>query len=323
MKNILVTGGAGFIGSHLIDELLQKDFNIICLDNFDAFYAEEIKLQNIHNANQLSNFKLVRGDIRNENLLTKIFKENQIDVVIHLAGKAGVRPSIDQPKEYFDVNVNGTLCLLEVMREHHVKKLVFASSSSVYGNNSKIPYAENDVVDFPISPYAASKKSCELLTHTFHHLYEFDVLNLRFFTVFGPRQRPDLAIHKFFKAIYANQPIKVFGDGSTSRDYTFVSDTVDGIIAALNYVLQNKNVYDIINLGNHQPVELKTLIENIETCTHKQFVKEYLPMQPGDVNQTYASINKAFEILNYTPKKTIKEGLNLFNEWYLNTQIHE
>lgn len=261
-------------------------------------------------------YTFIEGDIRNKDLLETIFKENAIDAVIHLAAKAGVRPSIANPHTYFDVNVNGTLCLIHAMNKHHVRKLVFSSSSSVYGNNSKIPYSETDNVDFPISPYAASKKSCELLIHTFHHLNKLDVINLRFFTVYGPRQRPDLAIHKFFKNIHSGNAIDVYGDGSTSRDYTYIDDIVQGICNSLNYLEANENVYEIINLGNNQPVKLFDLIDTIEQVTSKKFSINYLPPQDGDVNHTFADILKAKKLLLYNPTKAIKEGLFQFNVWY-------
>ena len=318
MKNstILVTGGAGFIGSNLIERLLHQGNEIICIDNFDAFYPKEIKEKNLLKSLTYSNCTFIEGDFRDRETLSKIFSENRIDVVVHLGAKAGVRPSISQPWEYFDVNLGGTLCLLETMKLHQVKKLVYASSSSVYGNNIKIPYSESDNVDYPISPYAASKKAGELVTHTFHHLHGFNVINLRFFTVYGPRQRPDLAIHKFFKSIYLGLPIDVYGDGSTSRDYTFIDDIVQGVCNSIDYLFNNTSVYENINLGNSSPITLNELIEIIEEVTHRNFVKNHLPMQEGDVNRTYADISKAQRLIHYNPSTPIRVGLKNFRDWY-------
>lgn len=312
----MVTGGSGFIGSNLIDKLIEQKKKIICIDNFDDFYSKNIKLNNMQASLKSPDYTFVEGDIRNQELLEKIFSENKIDAVVHLAAKAGVRPSISNPDIYFDVNVNGTLCLVHAMNKYQVKKLVFSSSSSVYGNNIKIPYSETDNVDFPISPYAASKKSCELLIHTFHHLNKLDVINLRFFTVYGPRQRPDLAISKFFKSIYNGRSIDVYGDGSTSRDYTYIDDIVQGICNSLTYLEHYENVYETINLGNNHPVKLTELIDIIEQVTLKKFSINYLPVQEGDVNHTFADIVKAKKLLSYNPTKTIKEGLLNFNDWY-------
>ena len=316
VNTVLVTGGSGFIGSSLVDSLIEQNIRVICIDNFDDFYPKSIKLSNMQMSLKSPLYTFIEGDIRNKELLEKIFQEHTIDLVVHLAAKAGVRPSIQNPDVYFDVNVNGTLCLVNVMNKYKVKKLVFSSSSSVYGNNVKIPYSETDNVDFPISPYAASKKSCELLIYTFHHLNKLDVINLRFFTVYGPRQRPDLAIHKFFKNIYNGKPIDVYGDGSTSRDYTYIDDIVQGMLHAINYLAQQEDVYETVNLGNNKPVKLTELIDVIEQVTSRKFIINHLPMQEGDVNHTYADITKAQKIFSYNPKKTIKEGLLKFNDWY-------
>lgn len=315
-RTILVTGGAGFIGSNLIEKLILAGHRIICLDNFDPFYPEKDKYENLERSIKSELFTLIKGDVRNRTLLEQIFKDHRIETVIHLAAKAGVRPSIDHPTEYFDVNVNGTIQLLEVMKANQVKKLIYASSSSVYGNNVKIPYSESDNVDLPISPYAASKKAGELITHTFHHLYQMDVINLRFFTVYGPGQRPDLAIHKFFKSHLTNSPISIYGDGSTSRDYTFVDDITEGVISAMNYLSANQNVYEIINLGNQHPVKLSELIDSIEEVSGKKFQLQQLPMQAGDVDRTFAEIEKAKRLLNYQPKTKLKEGLKKFHDWF-------
>ena len=317
MKNtILVTGGAGFIGSHLIEKLLPQGHSVVCIDNYDPFYSKHLKETNLSTLFHSSNFVFYEGDIRDKDFMEGVFAKHKIDVVVHLAAKAGVRPSVQDPVSYFDVNVNGTIHLMEAMNRHGVKKLVNASSSSIYGNNRKIPYAEIDSVDFPVSPYAASKKSSELITYTYHHLYQMDVVNLRFFTVYGPRQRPDLAIHKFFRHLYEGKAIEMYGDGSTSRDYTFVEDTVQGITSAITWITCQNGVYEIINLGNHTPVKLTELIAIIEKVTGKSFNIQHMPMQPGDVDITYADIQKASKLLEYKPETSIENGLIRFKLWF-------
>ncbi len=318
--NILITGGAGFIGSTLGEFLLNIGARVICYDNFDPFYPAETKRANIASMMLHSNFRLVEGDINDASLLSGIFSSSNIDLVIHLAAKAGVRPSIQDPRAYENVNVAGTLNLLEVMKQHKVFNLLFASSSSIYGNNEKIPYSETDNVDFPISPYAATKKSGELFCFNYHHLYNFNIINLRFFTVYGPRQRPDLAIHKFFKAIYNGKPIDVYGDGTTSRDYTYIDDIVNGVNAASEYLLKHPGCFEIINLGNSNPVSLNHLIESIEKVSGRKFSINRLPMQQGDVNRTFADIAKAKQLLNYEPATGLEEGLLKFRNWY--EQVH-
>ncbi len=319
--NFLITGGAGFIGSSLCEYLINQKHLVLCVDNFDPFYPKEIKLKNISALLNHPNFKLVEADICDSEKLAEVFKLNPIDFVIHLAAKAGVRPSILNPKAYVDTNINGTMNILENMKTNDVKNLIFSSSSSVYGNNEKIPYAESDNVDFPISPYAATKKSGELLTFNYHHLYQFKVINLRFFTVFGPRQRPDLAIHKFFDRLYKQQAIEMYGDGSTSRDYTYVDDIVEGIARAIEVISTSENsFYETINLGNSSPIKLSALIQLIEEVCDKKFNIKKLPMQEGDVNLTFAAIEKAKAILHYAPKTTIREGLQKFKTWYESNQ---
>lgn len=313
---ILITGCAGFIGSSLIDKLLDQQVQVIGIDNFDPFYSKASKESNIKNALLNKNFTFLEGDICEQNFISNVFNNYKFGSIIHLAAKAGVRPSIKNPSAYFDVNVNGTLNLLQASAEKNITKFIFASSSSVYGNNIKIPYNESDNVDFPISPYAGSKKSGELLTHIFHDLYNIDVINLRFFTVYGPRQRPDLAIYKFFKSIYNNTPIEMYGDGSTSRDYTFVDDTVAGIIAALYFLKNSSGVYETINLGNSSPVKLSELINLIEKVTQKKFHINPMPMQPGDVVTTYADTSKAEQLLGYAPSTEIEHGLEKFKLWF-------
>jgi nucleoside-diphosphate-sugar epimerase len=311
--NILVTGSAGFIGSHLCEKLLSLSHKVIGIDNFDPFYSQQIKEKNLMLARQLANFKFYKIDITEKEQLFSL--PEPVEAIIHLAAKAGVLPSIQDPGGYLTANIVGTQNLLDFMKERGVKKYIFASSSSVYGNNLRTPFSEADAVDYPISPYASTKKAGELINHTYHYLYNIDILNLRFFTVYGPRQRPDLAIHKFFKLISAGQPVPVYGDGSTARDYTFVHDTVDGIIRALDYLQQREKVYDTINLGNNKPVKLKELVRTIFEVLEKEPDVKYLPMQPGDVDITYADISKAKRLLGYNPQTTLKEGLLQFRQW--------
>jgi UDP-glucuronate 4-epimerase len=317
-KNVLITGIAGFIGSNLAGALLRLGYSVVGIDNFDSFYAKEIKQGNLNALLANKNFQFHPVDICDINKLQELFAQTQFDAVIHLAAKAGVRPSIENPTDYFNTNVSGTLHILECLKKQDVRKLVFASSSSVYGNNKKTPFSETDNVDHPISPYAATKKAGELLVHTYHHLFKIDAVNLRFFTVYGPRQRPDLAIHKFFKLLYSHKPIDVYGDGSTGRDYTYVDDTVQGIVGALHYLERHENVNEIINLGNNTPVKLSELITTIEHVTEKKFIKNYLPMQEGDVDLTFADIEKAKKLLNYQPATSIQEGIKKFKTWFEN-----
>jgi len=316
-ENILVTGGAGFIGSNLVEHLLNEGQRVICLDNFDPYYDVAIKKKNIEIAAKSPKFTFLNADILDSKALTSCFEKHQIDIVIHLAAKAGVRPSLSDPKGYYDVNVSGTLNLLETMKKFGVKKMVFASSSSVYGNNTKIPFSETDIVDFPISPYAATKKAGELLCHTYHHLYDFDIFCLRFFTVYGPRQRPDLAIYKFTKAILNGEPIPFYGDGSNKRDYTHISDIVQGIQAALN----NLSGFEIINLGESTPISLSELVNYLEEFTGGKAQLNKLPLQQGDVNITYADIEKARNLIGYSPKMDIHEGFKSFVQWYRNQML--
>lgn len=313
---IVVTGCAGFIGSHLCERLLELNIKVLGIDNFDPFYAENLKRKNIFNILNNENFIFLEADLTKIETWNEVKKHIDIEGVIHLAAKAGVLPSLENPSSYIDTNIIGTQKVLDYLKETGIKKLVFASSSSVYGNNEKIPFSEIDRVDNPISPYAFTKKSNELQIHTWHHLYKIDAICLRFFTVFGPRQRPDLAIRKFVQKIENNEPIEMYGDGSTARDYTFIKDTVSGIISSWNYVNENSNVYEIINLGNKNPVPLKVLISTLyEILEKKPNVKE-TPMKPGDVNITFADISKAQKLLNYNPQTSLKEGLMEFVKWY-------
>ena len=315
-KTYLVTGGAGFIGSSLADFLLKKDYKVVVIDNFCDFYDPSIKRNNVKDNLDNPNYKLYEIDLRCKSDVEKVFRENKIDVVIHLAAMAGVRPSIENPILYQEVNCIGTQNLLEVMKEYGVKNLVMASSCSVYGNNKKVPFKETDIVDYAISPYAATKKSNEVMTHVYHKLFNMNVIMLRFFTVYGPRQRPDLAINKFTRLMLTDEEVPMFGDGTTSRDYTYIDDIVSGIYSSINYVLNNNDVYEIVNLGNSSPISLKEMINTIAEVLNKEPKIKEMPMQQGDVNITYADISKAKEMLNYDPKTPFKEGIEKFVKWY-------
>ena len=313
MTTILITGAAGFIGSHLSERLLQEGSRIICLDNLDTFYDPQIKRENLKPLFANNNFTMIEGDIRDLKLLTDIFEGNRIDIIVHIAARAGVRPSIKEPLLYYDVNVRGTTNLLEMAKNYHVKKFIFASSSSVYGENKKVPFSEDDNVDYPISPYAATKKAGELISFTYHHLYGIPVSCLRFFTVYGPRQRPEMAIHKFTRLIYEGRSIPVYGDGTSRRDYTYIDDIILGITASVNAELG----YEIINLGESKTIKLTELISLIEENLQKKAIIEWLPDQPGDVPVTFADISKARRLLGYAPCIDIKEGAGRFVEWFL------
>lgn len=317
---ILVTGGAGFIGSHLCGQLLEKGRRVVCLDNFDTFYDPAIKERNVAALLEDGNFTLVKGDIRDARVLKNIFADNKVDCVVHLAAKAGVRPSIRQPAEYMDVNVNGTTCLLEAMREAGVNRFVFGSSSSIYGNQVKMPFSESDDVSRPISPYAASKRSGELLAHVYHHLYGMDVVCLRFFTVYGPRQRPDLAIHKFTQLALNDQPIPLYGDGLTRRDYTFVEDIAGGIMTLIETPGRG---FEIFNLGCGNPVTLFDMVKALEKVLGKRLAINFLEKQPGDVEQTWADIGKAHKAFGYQPSVSLEEGVRQFVEWYRATMLEK
>jgi len=313
-KNILVTGGAGFIGSHLVDHLLcEKIWNVSVVDNFNNFYSPEMKRANVEKHLKNPAFSLYETDICDTVNLRKVFAESNFDVIVHLAARAGVRPSLLEPKLYNETNVTGMLNLLELAREFSVKQFVFGSSSSVYGNNQKVPFSEEDRINQPISPYAATKAAGELLCHTYSHLYDIRAICLRFFTVYGARQRPDLAIHKFSKLISGGQPIQVFGDGTTRRDYTFIDDIIEGVRAAIDYRTSD---YEIFNLGESETVKLKYLIELLEKNLGKKAFIEWRETQPGDVQQTFADIRKAKELLNYNPQTKIERGIEKFVEWF-------
>ena len=315
MSRILVTGGAGFVGSHLCEALLRDHHDVIALDSFDDFYDPKIKRRNLEAALASERFHLVEGDIREAELVEQVLGQG-VDGVVHLAARAGVRPSIQRPVLYAEVNVLGTTVLLEACRRHGVSKFVFASSSSVYGNNEKIPFAEGDPVDDPISPYAATKKAGELLCHAYYHLYGMAVTCLRLFTVYGPRQRPDLAIHKFARLIEAGRPIPVFGDGSMMRDYTYIDDIVDGITRAM----ARCDGYRVYNLGESRPVALSALITGLEAALGKKAIIDHQPRQPGDVNRTYADVTLATRDLGYNPATDLRFGLEKFVQWLRETR---
>ena len=312
--NVIVTGGAGFIGSHVVEHLLRQNFFVTVVDNFDQFYPKAIKEKNLSSFISDPRVRFIELDICNEQGLYKNLTENY-QGIIHLASKAGVRPSINNPVAYQQVNVAGTQNLLEFARKKGITQFVFASSSSVYGINKNVPWKESDGLLFPISPYASTKISGELLGHVYSHLYGIRFIALRFFTVFGPRQRPDLAIHSFSKKIISGLAIDFFGDGQTKRDYTFIDDIVKGVYSALHYDRTN---YEIINLGNHHTVSLSEMLEVLETVFDKKAIINHLPEQPGDVSLTYADISKAKALLGYEPQTPFRKGVEIFKEWLLN-----
>jgi UDP-glucuronate 4-epimerase len=310
-QHALVTGPAGFIGSHLVDRLLADGWTVTAVDNFDPFYPREVKERNIGAHLRHANYRLLEVDIRDlDALRTRL--DVSFDAIVHLAARAGVRPSILDPIGYQDVNVKGTQNLLELARERQITQFVFASSSSVYGVNPNVPWREDDHVLLPISPYASTKVSGELLGHVYSHLYGIRFIALRFFTVYGPRQRPDLAIHKFSRQIRDGKPIPVFGDGSTRRDYTFIDDIVAGIVGAMKYQATN---YEVINLGNNQTVSLNDMIRELETALGRKAAIDRQLEQPGDVPQTWASVEKARELLGYEPKTPFRAGVRMFADW--------
>ena len=316
MKTYFITGGAGFIGSNLVGKLLKLNLKVVVIDNFCDFYDPKIKEDNIKEYLLNSNFKLYKGDIRDYDLLYTIFSENKIDVIIHLAAMAGVRPSFVNPFLYQEVNGIGTQNVLEIAKKNNIRNLVMASSSSVYGNCEKVPFKEDMIVDYAISPYAATKKSNEVMAHVYHKLYQMNIIMLRFFTVFGPRQRPDLAINKFVRLMLEDEEIPMYGDGTTSRDYTYVDDVVDGIIRSISYIENHNDVYEIINISNSNPISLNEMIETIGRVLKVTPKIKEMPMQLGDVNRTYADISKAKKLIGYDPKTNFEEGIIRFVEWY-------
>lgn len=314
--NVLVTGGAGFIGSHLCERLLKEGHAVWTIDDLNPFYDVAIKQRNLGDIQALAKpFTFVQGDLTDVDCLEELFSEVQFDQIIHLAARAGVRPSLQEPALYQRVNVEGTVNLLETARKHRVKKITIASSSSVYGVNAKVPFSESDPIFSAISPYAASKLACEALGHVYHHVYGMDVAMLRFFTVYGPRQRPDLAIHKFAQLIERGKPIPVFGHGKTARDYTYVTDTLEGIMACT----RKEFGFEIFNLGESQTVELDYLISLIEKSLGKKAIIDRQPAQPGDVPITYADISKARKMLGYNPQVKIEQGIPKFVDWFRKT----
>lgn len=314
---ILVTGGAGFIGSHLCEALLADDNQVVCFDYFTNSVNQNFKWDNLAIACRDNNFMLYDGDLRSLSNLQSVFNRCQFDAVMHLAGQTGVRPSVQDPKLHYTVNVLGTLSLLQLCVVHDVKKLIFASSSSIYGNNPNVPFKETDKADTQLSPYAASKKAVENLLYVFHKLYNMDITCIRPFTVYGPRQRKEMAISLFTRLLNENKKITIFGDETNRRDYTYVSDVVSGFISALRHV----NGYNIYNVGGANPIDLGRLISIIENELGKKAELDHSPMQPGEAIQTYADITKAHNELGYTPKVRIEEGIKRFVKWYLSNAV--
>ena len=327
MTNILITGGAGFIGSHLVDYLMngtneellgaayeaRGPVRVTVVDNFNDFYDPAIKRENIAHHVGREGFELIEADITDPRTMNELFARSPFDCVVHLAARAGVRPSLEDPFAYEETNVRGTYALLEAARSHGSPRFVFGSSSSVYGINSNLPFSEDDPIAQPISPYAATKIAGEAACHVYSHLYEMRVVCLRFFTVYGARQRPDLAIHKFARLISEGRPISVFGDGTTRRDYTYVDDIISGVVAAMRL---DQSLFEIINLGESQTVELRGLIALLEQSLGKRAIIDRQPPQPGDVPITYASIDKARRLLGYDPKTKIEAGIEKFAAWF-------
>ncbi|MDX1648074.1 MAG: GDP-mannose 4,6-dehydratase [Longimicrobiales bacterium] len=311
--SVLVTGAAGFIGSHTVDHLLARGEEVVGLDNFDDFYPRSVKEGNLASARDHDRFTFFEGDIRDAEALGRL--PDHVDTIVHLAAKAGVRPSIERPALYADVNLMGTTRLLELAKAREVGSFVFASSSSVYGNNDKIPFSESDPVDHPISPYAATKKAGELLCHAAAHLDGLTMLCLRFFTVYGPRQRPDLAIHKFARLMREVEAIPMFVDGSTYRDYTYFTDVMDGVTKALDWVRAHEGRYEVVNLGESRTVSLSEMIRVLGEELGVEPRIERLPMQPGDVDRTFADIAKARALLGYAPNVEFREGVRKFVGW--------
>ena len=314
MKNILVTGGAGFIGSHLVDRLIgEGGARVTVVDDFSDFYDPTIKRANIASHLERDDFELVEADIADARAMNDLFARAGFDCVVHLAARAGVRPSVEDPLAYEESNVRGTFTLLEAARRNRVPEFIFGSSSSVYGLNSKVPFAEEDPIANPISPYAATKIAAEAACRVYSHLYDLRVVCLRFFTVYGARQRPDLAIHKFARLISQGQPIPIFGDGTTRRDYTYIDDIISGVVAAMQY---DQSQFEVINLGESQTVELRRLVELLERALGKRAIIDHQPLQPGDVLLTYADVCKARRLLGYNPQTNIDAGIERFVDWF-------
>jgi UDP-glucuronate 4-epimerase len=313
-RQVLVTGGAGFIGSHLVDKLLaEQSWQVTVVDDFNDFYNPDIKRRNIKAHLTHKNYRLVEADIVDLEALDTIFSSQRFECIVHLAARAGVRPSLIDPALYSSTNIKGTLNLLELAKKYNVPQFVFGSSSSVYGINAKVPFSEEDPIRQPISPYAATKAAGELFCHTYSYLYGIRSVCLRFFTVYGARQRPDLAIHKFASLISKGQPIPFFGEGTTRRDYTYIDDICQGVRAAMDY---NQSIYEVLNLGESRTVELRELVSLIEKELGKKAVLDMQPSQPGDVPQTFADISKARKLLKYNPQTEIEAGISKFIEWF-------
>ena len=320
--HVVVTGGAGFIGGHLTHRLLRDGMYVTVVDNFDPFYDPAIKRAGLAGVRSNPRFRLLEADVTETDRLVDALEGRPVDAVVHLAAKAGVRPSIEAPMAYQHTNVGGTQSMLEVARRLDVRAFLFGSSSSVYGDAAPVPFTETDPVAAPISPYAATKRAGELLAHTYHHLYDLSVHCLRFFTVYGPRQRPDLAIHKFARLMTAGQPIPMYGDGSTRRDYTYVDDIVDGVCRSLARACRVAPEFEVFNLGGSDTTALSALIQLIGDAVGETPVIEQRPMQPGDVTCTYADISKATRMLGYRPRTPLADGLRAFGEWFLNDAPH-
>lgn len=311
--HVLITGGAGFIAYHLAAALIDKQIEVSLLDNFNDFYDPAIKHQNVRDLQALGNVTIFVADILDRENLRRIFEDAKPETVVHLAAWAGVRPSLEKPALYSDVNVTGTVNLLELAREFSTPCFIFGSSSSVYGGSSKVPFAEDDPVGSPISPYAATKRAGELLCHTYAHNFSMHITCLRFFTVYGPRQRPEMAIHKFAQLLSEDKEIPIFGKGDSRRDYTYVDDIVGGVLAAI----ESNPTFEIINLGESQTIALLDLVKHLEDAFGKKARLRFLPDQPGDMSITYADISRARRLLGYNPQKPFKEGIRLFADWYM------
>lgn len=322
VMRVLVTGAAGFIGSWLTERLLERGDEVVGFDNYDPFYDRAIKEQNLASARANAGFRMVEGDLRERADVDALFGDREFDAVVHLAAKAGVRPSLADPAGYYETNLIGTTNLLEAMREAGCRRLVFASSSSVYGNNRKVPFQEDDRVDAPISPYAATKKAGEELCHVYHAVHGFSILALRFFTAYGPRQRPEMAIHAFTRRLFAGEPIPVFGDGSMERDFTYIDDVVDGVVAAVDHVMGTET-FDILNLGESEPIRLSRLVSALEQVTGCEATIDRRQVPPGDVDRTFADVSRARRLLGYEPSVGIDEGLRRFVEWYRRAMLRE
>lgn len=321
MTTIFITGSAGFIGSNLSEYLLKENHEVIGIDNFNDFYDPELKRKNVKSTQKVASeckgsYQLYEGDIRDPDKIDDIFKKHNIDVIVHLAAMAGVRPSIQKPYLYEDVNCTGTLVLLEKSKEYNMKNFILGSSSSVYGLNKKVPFSEDDLVNLPYSPYAQTKRANELQAQVYHQLYDINFACLRFFTVYGPRQRPDLAIRKFTQKIYNGEPIQIYGDGSYQRDFTYVDDIIDGIVKSISWISDGKKKFDIFNLGESDTTSVNELIDLIEKASGKEVIRDYQDAVAGDVPITYADISKSKEVLGYNPQTKIEEGIKKFINWF-------